>query len=208
MRKSIGVAGLVLSAVGAVVAAPDSVPGFFITNDAAHPVPMVEQNLDPAAGNAIRVHEQGTIAVNVTNGAVPVQVAELRVPMQETMSYDDWGTERYRNFDIDVPEGKLLVLETVSVSATVESGQRARVFVSLQSVNLVGPGFEIADHMLTLERVEGFGSGDVYATTRSLAGYASGEGGVSVSVERNATTGAGGQVKCSVTGYLIDIPTE
>jgi hypothetical protein len=42
----------------------------FITNDESRPVPVREQNRD-ADGN-IKVHEQGTADVNVTNGSLPV----------------------------------------------------------------------------------------------------------------------------------------
>lgn len=42
----------------------------FVTNDAANPVPVREQNLD-ADGN-LKVHEQGTANVNVTNARVTV----------------------------------------------------------------------------------------------------------------------------------------
>jgi hypothetical protein len=46
------------------------VPSVFVTNDASNPVPAREQNVDPD-GN-IKVHEQGTVDVNLTNGNVNV----------------------------------------------------------------------------------------------------------------------------------------
>jgi hypothetical protein len=45
-------------------------PSVFVANDAASPVPAREQNVD-AAGN-IKVHEQGTADVNVTNTSLSV----------------------------------------------------------------------------------------------------------------------------------------
>ena len=219
MRKVFSVLGVVALAAGAVLgetglpsplasAKPDGVPGFFITNDPSHPVPVVEQNLDPTTGNAIRVHEQGTVDVNVTNGTLPVQVAERRLPLQQTSYFDDWGTEQFRTFHIDVPDGKILVVETIGVSAVVESGQKVRASVTFQSAGLGNDEFEVGEHMLTLERVDGFGPGDVYTTMRSITGYGAGHGGVLISVARNATTGTGGRVQFSISGYLIDIPAE
>ena len=46
------------------------IPSVFVTNDESSPVPAREQNLD-ADGN-IKVHEQGTTDVNVTNTSLPV----------------------------------------------------------------------------------------------------------------------------------------
>lgn len=46
------------------------VASVFVTNDAAQPVPVREQNVD-ADGN-VKVHEQGTADVNVTNTSLPV----------------------------------------------------------------------------------------------------------------------------------------
>jgi hypothetical protein len=45
-------------------------PSVFVANDESSPVPAREQNLD-ADGN-IKVHEQGTADVNVTNTSLPV----------------------------------------------------------------------------------------------------------------------------------------
>lgn len=203
MRRMLSVAGLALLAVGIVfggtelpspdvTARPTDTPGFFVTNDAAHPVP---------------VHEQGTLDVNVTNGAIPVQVVERRQPLQRDQFTDHFGTERFRSFHVEVPAGKLLVVETVSVSAVVESGQKARASVSFQGGPVSPDDLGVANHMLTLERVDGFGPGDVFATTRSITGYAGGDQGVIISVERNSATGPGGRVEFSLSGYLVDMPT-
>jgi hypothetical protein len=42
----------------------------FVANDSSHPVPVREQNLD-TSGN-IKLHEQGTANVNVTNPSLSV----------------------------------------------------------------------------------------------------------------------------------------
>jgi uncharacterized membrane protein YfcA len=53
---------------GSAVAA--QISSVFVTNDAAHPVPVAETRTD-AQGN-IKVHEQGTANVNVTNSGLSV----------------------------------------------------------------------------------------------------------------------------------------
>jgi hypothetical protein len=79
MRKTVilGIALLVTSVVvlgGTVfrtqVADATNLMSVFVTNDASHPVPVREQNTD-ANGN-IKVHEQGTANVNVTNPSIAV----------------------------------------------------------------------------------------------------------------------------------------
>jgi hypothetical protein len=205
MWRTLSVAGLVLSAVGSVfaqaelpapevAAKPIDHPGFFVTNDALHPVPVVEQ---------------GTVDVNITNGELPVQVAERRQPLLRAINTASFGTERFHTFHFSVPEGKILVVESVSVSAVVESGQKVRALVTFQGGPFSGNDFLVANYWLTLEHVEGFGPGDFYTTSRSLAGYAGGEAGVIVMVERNSATGPGGKIEFSLSGYLIDelIPT-
>src|SRR5262245_39092627 len=119
MRRAISVTGFVLlaasAALGATLGSDELVylappignnnPGFFVTNDAAHPVPVAPQ---------------GT-----------VKVAEQRIPFQKSVNRDDFGTGRFASFFFDVPPGKLLVLESLTVSAVVEVGQRVRGTVRL-----------------------------------------------------------------------------
>jgi hypothetical protein len=84
MRKVLllGIALLVTSVVvlgGTVfrqpVAAAAGMLSVFVTNDSSHPVPVREQNLD-ANGN-IKVHEQGTANVNVTNSSLSVRASAV-----------------------------------------------------------------------------------------------------------------------------------
>ena len=48
-------------------------PSFFVSNDAAHAVPVREQNLD--GNGSVKVHEQGTARVEVTNESLPLAPA-------------------------------------------------------------------------------------------------------------------------------------
>jgi len=155
-------------------ARPIDNPGFFVTNDAAHPVPTVE-------------------------GRIPFQVAS---------SFSDFGTGKFRSFSFDVPEGKMVIIETVSISATVESGQKVRATVFFSGNARQTSEFGIGHHTVTLERVDGFGPKDTYTTLRSLTGYAAGTDAVSASIERDSATGSGGIVAFSVSGYLVDNPSD
>jgi hypothetical protein len=75
-RYGIGAGGILvlvaamLLATGWGSAVAAQITSVFVTNDSAHPVPVQEQRTD-ANGN-IRVHEQGTANVNVTNGSLNV----------------------------------------------------------------------------------------------------------------------------------------
>jgi hypothetical protein len=54
--------------------AAGGIPSMLVANDKQHALPVEEQNLD-AEGN-IKVHEQGTADVNVTNSSLPVAPLE------------------------------------------------------------------------------------------------------------------------------------
>jgi hypothetical protein len=62
-------ATLVLPATGSAIAT--TIGNVFVTNTATHPVPVHETNID-AHGN-VKVHEQGTANVNVTNSSLSVR---------------------------------------------------------------------------------------------------------------------------------------
>lgn len=201
MRRvlSMAVAGFVLLTAGLVVGGAElrspyvlssnnnnNNPGFFVTNDRLHPVP---------------VDEQGTVDVNVVNGAVhPLEVAQ---------EFADFGAgRRFRSFHIDVPPGKILVVETVTATAVAEAGQKVRTTVIFQGSGVNSIEFAVSEHVLTLEQVAGFGPGDYFEKTQSMKGYAAGEAGVIVQIERNSDAGDGGRVSYALSGYLIDLPQE
>src|SRR5262245_22626131 len=191
MRRLLTVAAMVLLTAGVVTGgtietevldqatlapSPSSHPGFFVTNDAAHPV--------------------------------PVSVLGTRFPFQQASTFTDWGNSRFRSFTFDTPPGKMVVLESVSISAVVESGQKVRADVILSGNARNTNEFGVNHHFLTLEHVDGFGPKDVYSTDRAVAGYAAGSEAVTCTVERNSDTGNGGLVSCTFSGYLLDSPPE
>ena len=82
MRKALVVALLLVgsAALGATVLreplaqAASPFTNVIVGNTSTNPVPVAEQNLD-GNGN-VKVHEQGTANVNVTNSSVPVSAAQ------------------------------------------------------------------------------------------------------------------------------------
>jgi hypothetical protein len=185
MRRVLSMAVVVLLAAGVALgetllteelapARPVDSPGFFVTNDAAHPVPTVEG----------------------------------RIPFQRASVFSDFGTGRFRSFSFDVPEGKMAIIESFSMSAVVESGQKVRATLFFTGNARQTSEFGIGLHTVTLERVDGFGPKDEYTTLRSITGYCAGVEAVSASVERDSATGPGGNVVFSVSGYLVDNPSD
>ena len=63
-------ATMLLLATGRTSAVAAQISSVFVTNTASNPVPVTETSTD-ASGN-IKVHEQGTASVNVTNSTLPV----------------------------------------------------------------------------------------------------------------------------------------
>ena len=117
MRKTLLVALLVAAgaALGGTVLrnpiayAATNVPQMFVSNDSAHAVPVREQNLD--AGNNLRVHEQGTANVNVTNTYDPARsaiTASVLDQIDPGVIAQLTGTGWY-----SVPAGKRLVIQYV-----------------------------------------------------------------------------------------------
>jgi hypothetical protein len=66
----LALATVIVLATGWGTAVAAQITSVLVTNDAAHPVPVQEQRAD-AQGN-VKVHEQGTANVNVTNSSLSV----------------------------------------------------------------------------------------------------------------------------------------
>jgi hypothetical protein len=66
----LALATVIVLATGWGTAVAAQITSVLVTNDAAHPVPIQEQRAD-AQGN-VKVHEQGTANVNVTNSSLSV----------------------------------------------------------------------------------------------------------------------------------------
>ncbi len=80
-----------------------------VDNTAANPVPVKEQNTDPNAAGAIKVHEQGTAQVDASS--TPAREAVERELAIHTLGEC-----------FTVPAGKRLVIQEVSGQALVHTG--------------------------------------------------------------------------------------
>ncbi len=126
-------------------------------------------------------------------------------PVQRTVSIDDWSVAfegRIRSFNLpEVPEGKVLVVQQVSVLARVPAGQHVKAEISTQ-----GPTIP-AVHMIPLTLQGRFGGFDNWVGTENMTAYAGGTSPGRITVERNSSAGDVGPfetVRVSVTGYLVD----
>lgn len=156
------------------------------------PVVWAAQQVDatiigPLDNGNVKVHEQGT-----------AQVQEKREPFQHTVLTDNWGGNTFRNFTVEIPAGKMLIVQTVSVSAVVEAGQEVKANVTVQGIG------GLSSHPIPLAKEGTFDGGDLYVGTESITAYAKGSFGLLASVVRDSASGAGGQVRFSVSGYLVD----
>ncbi len=149
----------------------------------------------------------GTVDTNVVN-TPDVVVANTPLdpvptmlggePFQSTSFFDNWDVESVRAITWDIPFDKMIIVQTVSVSAFVPPGQEVRAEVRSQGV-----GF--GQHPIPLTRQGTFNGLDLYVGTMSLTGFATGDGGVRLSAVRNSTSGDGGRVEFALVGYIVDI---
>jgi hypothetical protein len=192
MKKLLGVSIVLLAFFGvltAIAAPPAGIQGnVTVQNDDANPVPVaIKSPLAPS----------GAVAVE---GEVTIGNQEVRVPFQKAISFDNWPAgDDTHVFSLDIPPDKTLMVQTVSISARVEIGQELRAQVSSQ-----GGGLGLSDHPILLTKQGTFDGLDLYVGTTSLTTYAAGFSGLSASAIRDSTTGEGGKIAFSVSGYLVD----
>jgi hypothetical protein len=158
--------------------APVSNTSVTVNNTAANPVPVTVQNV-------IR-----------TRGADALQVYD------QAQSKSANATDYIDSISFDVPAGKRLVIETITLFSNLQPGQTLWSAQFRTTVN----GSSVFGHMLSVEAqgINGNG-GPAFAATHSIRGYCDGGAGVlSIGFSRNANTG-NWSVGASVTGYLVDI---
>jgi hypothetical protein len=173
-------------------------------NDEAPPTVDVNVVNTP---DVVVVNTPDVVVVNTPDVVVantplePVPTVLGGEPFQVTVSNDNWDGANYRNVIHDIPDDQMLIVQTVSVAARVEIGQEVRATITTQ-----GQGVGLVIHWIPLTRQGTFNGLDLYVGTMSLTSYASGISSVFLSVARNSTTGNGGIVQFSVSGYIVDIP--
>jgi hypothetical protein len=143
--------------------------------------------------------------VFVTNPAtqpVPVQVA-LPEPFQRTINQT--FTDLFANFTIEVPAGKRLVIESVSVRAQVPTGQKVYASVSTNSPLGVGTQFLPMFPQGTFAPILVPSGGDIYVANQACLLYGQGPNGASFHVVRSAGTGSS-FAEVALTGHLEPAP--
>jgi hypothetical protein len=179
MRKVLMASGLVLVAVvlGATVfraqvaSAGDKLQSIFVTNDAAHPVPVT--SADDSGRQSFAFFKN-----------------------------DSFGSpEDSHNVSFTVPDGKRLVIESVSINVGVDSGSGQKIV--LTAVQAVTNG-HLEDYIMAPTFSGTSTSGrDLYTVSQPTTIYADGGTEVHVFATRNTFTG-GAIMNASVQGHLID----
>jgi hypothetical protein len=192
MKKLLGVSVFLLAFFGVstvIAAPPQGIQGnVTVQNGDANPVPVaINSPLAPS----------GAVAVE---GEVTIGNQEVRVPFQRAISSDFWPAgEDFHGFNMGIPSDKTLEVQTVSISARVEIGQEVWAQVTSQ-----GSFIGLSSHPILLTKQGTFDGLDLYVGTTLLTTYAEGGSGLLVSVKRDSTTGDGGNIAFSVSGYLLD----
>lgn len=119
----------------------------------------------------------------------------------ENDSFDDGDDAHAARFT--VPEGKRLVIESLSIEATLPAGQT----MILASVQARANGSFFAHHMGPTYHGQTSNNLSMFVVSQERRLYADGGGEVALSWVRNARAG-GGITNASLVGYLIDCDTD
>jgi len=143
--------------------------------------------------------------VTVVN--TPLPVSDVNNPLRQPVQlYSECQAQPNCGFNpfYTVPSGKLLVIETVTASMQVPSGQKALVTLFVQDPAVLHP----ASFFITLEPQGTFTIGnavDIFTGTHRVQIYAGAGQTVSVGGQQNASTGFV-DLRFSLSGYLVDCP--
>lgn len=157
-----------------VASASEKISSTFVSNDAANPVPMVEQK--PTAGD----------------------------PGRSAFAYfesSEWGNSSSPHAEFTVPAGKRLVIESVSVQADLPTGQNMLSAAVQAQVNGKLQDYFMAPTFTGLERLN---LNRNYVASQQTTLYADAGTTVSVFAIRDSIATGGGHFNVSVQGHLID----
>jgi hypothetical protein len=109
-----------------------------------------------------------------------------------------------------VPEGKLLVIEHVSASASLQSGSVRSASLRTHAIRpfdgLTGGFFpDTPGHELVMEKTGSFGGRDIYRGAQKMLFYAEGGNEVELLFSRDTDSGTA-QIFYTLTGYVVDMP--
>lgn len=188
-------------------AAQPKVDTVTVNNTATNPVPVEVQN--PVTNVSVNNTAANPLPVNIQNPLTNVTVKAADNPaFQPYHRYSqevEVDIDSYEGtFAFDVPAGKRLVIELVTVYARLPSGQS----VSKAKLETVHANNAVSPFFLTASFQANIGDGSTWAITQPLRAYAdAGASTVKVTVQRN---NLGGGVhwflEGSISGYLVDLP--
>ena len=153
---------------------------------------LVDANVTNVDKNGnIKVHEQGT-----------ARVQEQRLPFMQIRGRAILDGQRTQRFEVAVPDGKVLVIESVSFEVRLPPGQKALATV-LTAATDASPN-NAAVHYIPLKYQGFLFQKDVYVATEAVTAYASSrEGNLAATIDRPEIEGSG-DAEFTVSGYLID----
>ncbi len=211
MRRKSMIGGLVLVGIGVVLGttvfrndiaqatrlapAPTNV---VVTNAPAQAVPTREQDLD-GNGN-IKVHEQGTAAVNVTNSSLTVaNASDGQNPFARTANFACNTVSLECDGDVVAPpSGKRWVLETVSVHVTAP----AAIVITDAQVDVPGTGDNFARLFLAPVKTGSDGTDAFWVVTQQVRAYSDDLVSCHINFAQSPSGPTSGS--CTVTGYLVN----
>lgn len=156
-------------------AAASSLMKVFVTNDAAHPVPVTGS-----------VNVDGSVSVNG-----PVQIADAREPFETRVDVSLGAGEFGSNDTFSVPDGKRLVVEFVAADVALPDGQ-----LPLLSANALNGGL---GYPIPLTR-QGVGNGNAFFTGSMAALDFANAGPYLINLSRQNP--AGGAVPGTASGFV------
>lgn len=151
--------------------------------------------------SSAKTKPETVVVENAASDPVPVAVqTEVTTRSADNPAFHPYEDSKTGSFDgnsgevtFQIPAGKRLVVELVTVEAYVPSGQRAtRAYIGL-------------NHRLTLDPQGTESVFDLFAGTHSMRLYIGPNQNFSVHVYRNSSAGTGTYF-VTVSGYLVDLP--
>lgn len=168
------------SSIGQHVVAqgPNFVQEVFVTNTDSDPVP-----------------------VEVTNATNTVEIVHREAFQRSIHNIPGQADVDFVRFNVSVPDGKRLVIESASVHVTVPSGQSVTARISANGP----PGNPVGTQHFVLSRQGSFGGNDVFTGNHSMLLWAGpGDNNVGITVKRSSSTGFL-VVEAAIVGYLEDL---
>lgn len=171
---------------------PAATPKVVVKNGTSNPVPVTVQDTVP-------VDVQNPVNTSATAADNPAFQ-----PYEQGNSITIASNSNGGNVDFDVPAGKRLVIESVTVISFFPIGQHlveASFRTTLGSVLLF--------HTLVVhpQPDDAVLNNAVSSASQLTRGYSdAGTGSVRVFIRRDSASGSGASANVSVTGYLVDVP--